>query len=354
VSTPIDPARAPIMVIGSGRSGTTLLRLMLSAHPRIYLTHEASFYLWETTYTRWVARCEYLQYFARTFSFRWLGLDPADVFAGLPDRLPKKRLGEAYTAVMRAKAARYGKVRWGDKTPMHAFYLDRVFRDYPDARVIRIVRDPRATVQSMMRMPWASGTVGVNAHYCETERKKVRRYRDRILTIRLEDLLAEARPTMARVLDFVGEPWDDAVLDHPNHRTDPDDMPPVPWFESAGHARREREASWPDLSPCQVRMIERKNRRTMEELGYAMASFPVEPSRREIARTRLGEVPAILGYTSAALQITHRLRRSPVYDDPRVDALFRRLNPGSWSRYPGLLMPVPPAPRLMGAQEMGA
>ena len=40
----IDPDKSPIFVIGMGRSGTTLLRQMLSAHPRIHNTHEAFFY----------------------------------------------------------------------------------------------------------------------------------------------------------------------------------------------------------------------------------------------------------------------------------------------------------------------
>src|SRR5229473_3096029 len=32
--------QGPIFVVGTGRSGTTLLRFMLCAHPRIYITHE--------------------------------------------------------------------------------------------------------------------------------------------------------------------------------------------------------------------------------------------------------------------------------------------------------------------------
>jgi hypothetical protein len=37
-----------------------------------------------------------------------------------------------------------------------------------------------------------------------------------------------------------------------------------------------------------------------------------------------------------------------------IDPAFRGLNPGAWSRHPGLRMPVAPAPRLMSAREMGA
>ena len=38
---------SPIFVIGTGRSGTTLLRQMLNAHPRIHITHEAGFYSYQ-------------------------------------------------------------------------------------------------------------------------------------------------------------------------------------------------------------------------------------------------------------------------------------------------------------------
>ena len=41
-----DPDEAPVFVVGTGRSGTTLLRQMLDAHPRIHVTHEAAFYFY--------------------------------------------------------------------------------------------------------------------------------------------------------------------------------------------------------------------------------------------------------------------------------------------------------------------
>ena len=46
MTTPPDPDRAPIFLIGCGRSGTSLLRSMLNAHPRIYLLQESAFFSW--------------------------------------------------------------------------------------------------------------------------------------------------------------------------------------------------------------------------------------------------------------------------------------------------------------------
>ncbi len=72
----MDPEKSPMaFVIGTGRSGTTLLRLMLSAHPRVYLTQEAHFFY--EAFLRNATRRQYLEFYLKTPSFRWLGLDPA-------------------------------------------------------------------------------------------------------------------------------------------------------------------------------------------------------------------------------------------------------------------------------------
>ncbi len=80
---------APIFIVGTGRSGTTLLRLMRNAHPRIHLTHEASFYPGTRRPLRRAAGGqEWLDVYLRSFAFRWLGIHAADVRAVLPDSLP--------------------------------------------------------------------------------------------------------------------------------------------------------------------------------------------------------------------------------------------------------------------------
>ena len=179
----IDPERSPIFVVGTGRSGTTLLRFMLSAHPRIYLTHEASFYVWESL----LPKDDFVESYLQTYSFRWMRVDPARVRARVVD---PGRSADAFTAVMREKAAQYGRVRWGDKTPGHTHFLKRIFEDFPEAKVVHIVRDPRATVLSLCRMPWASKSPYANAVYCELDWKKAEPFRERMLQVRLEDLLA--------------------------------------------------------------------------------------------------------------------------------------------------------------------
>jgi hypothetical protein len=57
--------------------------------------------------------------------------------------------GDAYfEAFCKGRAATEGKVRWGEKTPRHIFRIPDLMSVFPDARVICLVRDPRAVAAS--------------------------------------------------------------------------------------------------------------------------------------------------------------------------------------------------------------
>jgi hypothetical protein len=307
---------------------------MLCAHPRIYITHEASFYVSEAMFPRRKPRRDYLEWFFQTPTFRWLRLDPARVLAGLPDPLPWERVRDAYAAVMREKASDYGRVRFGDKTPAHAGRLKRIFEDFPDAKVVHIVRDPRAAAVSLSKMPWSCGSLYGNAVYCEIERRQVEPFKDRVVQLRLEDLLASPRQTMARVLDFVGEPWDDHVLDHARYAPQ-GDMPPLPWFDSAAKDRAPRApAEWGKLTPIEVRLIEHVTKPVMDRWGYERATLPEEPSHAAVLWSGYRQWPEMARYFAVYSSIWRRSRDPRwFYTQEMLDA-FRRVNPRAHETYP--------------------
>jgi hypothetical protein len=342
---------APIFVIGTGRSGTTLLRLMLCAHPRIYIAHEASFYVWQANFGRRARLPDLLEYYFKTHSFRWLRVDPARVLRRVGEPLGATSR-DAFAAVLSEKAADYGRPRFGDKTPAHSAHLRQLFADFPEARVVHIVRDPRDTAHSLSRMPWASASLYADAAACEIERRQVAPFRDRMLAIRLEDLLATPRETMGRVLDFVGEDWDDAVLDHARRAPDKNDMPPFPWLESATTDRQAPQQKWASLEPAQIRMIEHVTRHTMKEFGYEPAKLAKEPSGWSVMWAGLRGVPEALRFVSVYWRLARLMRNASALDSQEAADLFRLVNPPSWARYPGFQMPAPPglpAPRAEDA-----
>jgi hypothetical protein len=151
----------PILVCGCPRSGTTMLQLMIHAHPRIAIPSETRFVL--EGYRR---RQDFLPLSAsqnRRRLAQWivdrpqsrfadLGLDPAPVAADIESGSPT--LGSAFQAVFRAYARRFGRARWGDKRPAYITNLAVLMRLFPDAQVVHIVRDGRDCVASLKEMRW--------------------------------------------------------------------------------------------------------------------------------------------------------------------------------------------------------
>jgi hypothetical protein len=353
-----SPDKAPIFVIGSGRSGTTLLRQMLNAHPRIYIAHESAFYSYLRLAPRDVTVAQFLERYLVTFSFAWLRLDPQLVRDALPPNLTMDRAREIFQTVLRTKAQIMGKPRYGEKNPLDTQNLARIFADFPDARVIAIMRDPRPTVHSFNRMPFATSSKLLNAFMCRAQYQHLKVFSHRILEVRLEDLSASPKATMQSILNFVGEPWDDSVLDHVR-RAQTDDLPPVPWFVNAtqqGPSQRESGlAGREDLPPVWTRLIERVNRQLMQHYGYQTATLKQEPSLWDYVRAVAGDVRGMVEAAYRLLAMKQRLDRHmqgrKLLDPQREMEENLQLNPSAWRYYPEFVMPKLP---LLRPQEDSA
>jgi hypothetical protein len=349
---------SPIFVIGSGRSGTTLLRQMLNAHPRIYIAHEAGFYSYARHAARSASLEAWLERFFETYSFAWMRLDPQQVRAALPADLTMDRLSEVFTVLMQQKARQQGKVRYGEKNPLDTHNLPRIFADFPDARVVFIMRDPRPTVHAFNRMPFGTSSTLINTFLCRVQYDHIRPFLDRILEVRLEDLSTDPRATMASILNYLGEPFDKAVLDHVTH-AQADDVPALPWFGKAtrqGPSQRASSGEARDpLTPAWIRLIERLNRESMQRYGYAPATLPAEPSVWEYARALAGDARGMFASAYRLYGLNRLLDRHfqgiERLDPQRGLEENLKLNPAAWRYYPSFEMPqVPPLPELDDAE----
>lgn len=344
-----SPDESPIFVIGTGRSGTTLLRQMLNAHPRIHLTHEAAFYSYARHAPAGCAPREWLERYFDTYSFAWLRLDPEEIRRALPADLSWDRVALVYQAIMRARARRVGKARYGEKNPLDTHNLPAIFRDFPDARVVYIMRDPRPTVMSFGRVPFGTPSTLLNAFLCRAQQQHIEPFLDRILEVRLEDLSADPRRVLHAVLRYLGEPWDDAVLDHVRN-AESEDVPPLPWFVGATREATSRQTSdggWRErLSPAWIRLIERINRVALRRYGYEPAALPQEPSLLALAGAVAADVPRVAEATRRLLRLKGQLDRH-FRGQERLDAQAGMaanidLNPAAWKHYPAFQMPQVP------------
>ena len=112
-----------------------------------------------------------------------------------------------------------------DKLPLNIIRLGEINRVFPDAQVIVALRDPRDVALSCFMQSFGANPAMANfqdladtARFYDAVMGLWRHYREVLsldwLEYRYEDLAREPEPTLRRVLDFLGEPWHDAVLDH--------------------------------------------------------------------------------------------------------------------------------------------
>ena len=145
-----------------------------------------------------------------------LGLNPKAVREQILDGPPT--IGSAFGIVFREFAELHGKARWGDKRPLYFQEVDVLLRLFPDAQIVHIVRDGRANVASLKRMPWwpydsiGSMATWSQAEYC-ARRDRRRLPADAFHVMRYESLVADPRRSCGELCDFLDEDFDEAMLE---------------------------------------------------------------------------------------------------------------------------------------------
>lgn len=153
-------------ILAAPRSGTTLLRLVLSGHPQLYVAPETWFFPFLVRQARSYgdfSKPEQVRKYAEDVTAATAESEKpvGEVFKISSEELAQvvtdagaRNYAQAYAAFMAHLARREGKAVWGEKTPYYTAYVKLLTACYPKARFIALIRDPRDTVASMLTTPW--------------------------------------------------------------------------------------------------------------------------------------------------------------------------------------------------------
>ncbi|MEV4636016.1 sulfotransferase [Actinoplanes sp. NPDC049548] len=219
------PTDRPIIVVGCPRSGTTMLQLMLHAHPRIAIPPETRFVLAayrERQEFGDLRMPENRRALARRIVDRQetrfcdLGLDPEETVERIA--AAQGTLGSVLGTIFQQYAARFGKPRWGDKRPAYLHNVDILLRLFPDAQFINIVRDGRDCVASLKEMSWHRkdiyATVAAWARAVDDARRAARKLgSSQWYELRYEDLVADPHGRLRELCAYLGEDYDAAMAE---------------------------------------------------------------------------------------------------------------------------------------------
>lgn len=334
--SPTGPAGSdrPIFIVACPRSGTTLLQLMLHAHPRIAIPPENRFFL--DVYRDRATFGDLRQPSARlAVADRILSWERFDDLKVAPEVIRERivegppTLGSALGIVFREYALLYGKPRWGDKRPLYLHHLPALLRLFPDAQIIHIVRDGRDCVASLQSMPWwQTGKVAAVTAWLQSmdlaRRAGARLPADQFYELSYERLVGNPRAELEAMCVFLGESFSEDMLDP--HRQAVAAVPKDKVWHARTHGAIDSASinTWADrLAPWQTGALELLGGRALRRYGYALTGAAKPPvgdlvnvvahlARRKVwaARERLRDrqVARTYGYPLAA-QLTSGQRR---------------------------------------------
>lgn len=248
----------PIFVVGSPRSGTSILTWCLGQHSNIFVQEESNWigrfaHQIEIAYRVGTARGERSQlsaldvqrddFFAHFgASINSLILDHRGKFeARIAARSKSRQLlnqpppptASRLFQITRSKAD--CKNRWVDGTPEYSFYIHPLCKLFPEARFIHIVRDATAAVRSMMNFQNTGGPALVadeQSAYQEWLRtvrachQAERAYgSDKIRRLRYSDLIENPKQVLERLLTFLEEKFEPSCLEPLQRRINSSNVP---------------------------------------------------------------------------------------------------------------------------------
>ncbi|MAY74676.1 MAG: hypothetical protein CMJ31_08210 [Phycisphaerae bacterium] len=295
----------PIVVVGALRSGTTMFGLMLAGHADIAFVGE----------------------FEESVRFINDGRlpDPADFAERLRnDRMSQDRGTEppptdlGVIGMIHELSRRYAASERGSRVgfTIHS-KPDMVPLVWPDARVIQLMRDPRDVARSCIRMGWVGNAYRGCEAWLDTEPRCARLIEalphENSTTVRYEDLVARPEEELRRVCEFLGLPWDPAILDYPSRSTygPVDEKLSYQWKRKA--------------DPREIELVESRCAEPMKKYGYELSTPAKAPGPIRRAALNLDNRLRVLDFNRRRFGLGLLLARAATRRLPLPAATRRRV-----------------------------
>ncbi len=298
--------RPHFFIVGNSRSGTTMMLRILNNHPKIFVLNELHFFeqLWSTSDKEKILTEEE----AFTLACKLFYIQKEGYTGKMDERMYRNEARVfvsnlkgyqlyphfVYAEFMNMITHQEGKSIPCEKTPQNVFYIREILGLFPQARIINMVRDPRAILLSQKKK-WLRRKMGatfitkkealrlrINYHPFTLSKlwnaaiQAAEKFSShpQVLTVRFEDILNNPVKSMQEICSHLGEDYYEDMLN-------------IPLASSSNEAdsnqkgiKKERASNWEngDLSPEEIAICEKTSGHFFKDFGYKL----IQPNASKI------------------------------------------------------------------------
>ncbi|PSB46643.1 polysaccharide deacetylase [filamentous cyanobacterium Phorm 6] len=206
-----------IFVLGSPRSGTTILQSLLAAHPEVISFPESKFFHY-LLYDQFAGKLP-----SRMEAFFKDEIKRPELLKNFDDSQTVETKTTWFVGVLDGLAMEQNKSIWLEKTPEHMYFIEDIERLLPDAKFIHILRNGMDTIASMYKATrsfnhlWGAGwdlnhCIGRWEHAMLTSHKYVKKSNH--ILVRYEEILDNKTKILGEICNFMGIDYDGEMLLH--------------------------------------------------------------------------------------------------------------------------------------------
>lgn len=206
---PVGSDNTPFFIVGSPRSGTTLLRDLLRLHPRLECPEETHFFRWADPFDSFRFKASYKNEKIFDQHRQLDGIADQDFFDAFDSVADKKELADWYGSQYLV-SQNNSSGRWFDKTPQNVYGVLLIRAYYPKSKFFHIVRNPLNVVASLVEgkvMPAQTLRAAIST-WLESvmilEQFSLLAGSD-MLELSYEKLVANTIPSLTECLEFIAE-----------------------------------------------------------------------------------------------------------------------------------------------------
>jgi len=263
--------------------------MMLDSHPEIAIPYESQFLYGVVQLPPDSSPDQFADLIVSHFTWPDFHLHE-DAFRAALSALPSFKIADGLRILFHMYAARFGKSRWGDKTPDYGQIIPYIEAMLPEAHFLHIHRDGR-DVSVSIRPLWFAGardmvSLAKSWRTRVTTARQLGQSAKHYLEVAYDQLVINPQQTLRRICKFIDAPYEPAMLTYFNRATHR--LQELQDWQSEGVTadqlrtlhknlamppRRDRIGRWKhDLDPEEVALFEAHAGDALRDFGYLLSS----------------------------------------------------------------------------------